>query len=300
MRKALPHLGGGDFFVMNADAIWVDGPRPSLLRLAEHWDPSRMDVLLLLAHSASATGWGNRGDFAMDKNGALRRPAAARVTPSSTRGAGIWKTSLFAGRPEKFSLNRIFDEAIAEERLHGLRLDGLWMHVGTPDAIPEAEAAMLRWTGEGGRNAGRHHPSGRSLPGALVESCLDGSLGVGFAVASRDFSQATIYVPTRRAARALAHAFAARLQPGAVLLPRIVPLGDPATSRRRPPCFPKRRPRRSSCPPSIRSGAGWSSPGSSRRGGAPKASARWRPPATASASARVSPIASPWRAIWRA
>jgi MurNAc alpha-1-phosphate uridylyltransferase len=146
VRKALPHLGGGDFFVLNADAIWVDGPRPSLLRLAEHWDPARMDVLLLLAHSASATGWGNRGDFAMDQDGALRRPAAGEVTPYVYAGAGIWKTSLFAGRPEKFSLNRIFDEAIAEGRLHGLRLDGLWMHVGTPDAIPEAEAAMLRWT----------------------------------------------------------------------------------------------------------------------------------------------------------
>jgi MurNAc alpha-1-phosphate uridylyltransferase len=144
--KALPHLGGGDFFVLNADAIWVDGPRPSLLRLSEHWDPARMDVLLLLAHSSSATGWGNRGDFAMDQHGALRRPAAGEVTPYVYAGAGIWKSSLFAGRPEKFSLNRIFDEAIAAGRLHGLRLDGLWMHVGTPDAIPEAEAAMRRWT----------------------------------------------------------------------------------------------------------------------------------------------------------
>jgi N-acetyl-alpha-D-muramate 1-phosphate uridylyltransferase len=43
-----------------------------------------------------------------------------------------------------FSLNRIFDEAIAGGRLQGLRLDGIWMHVGTPDAIPEAEAAIRR------------------------------------------------------------------------------------------------------------------------------------------------------------
>jgi N-acetyl-alpha-D-muramate 1-phosphate uridylyltransferase len=144
VRQALPHLGSGPFFVLNADAIWVDGPRPSLLRLAEHWNPETMDVLLLLAHSSSATGWGNRGDFAMDQTGRLKRPEKGEVTPFVYAGAGIWKPELFDGRPEVFSLNRIFDETIAEGRLRGLMLDGLWMHVGTPDAIPEAENAMRR------------------------------------------------------------------------------------------------------------------------------------------------------------
>jgi ATP-dependent helicase/nuclease subunit B len=62
----------------------------------------------------------------------------------------------------------------------------------------------------------------------LVAACIDGSLGIRFPKDERDYSAATIYVPTRRAARALAHAFAERLQPRAVLLPRIVPLGDPS------------------------------------------------------------------------
>jgi N-acetyl-alpha-D-muramate 1-phosphate uridylyltransferase len=142
--KALPRLGSGPFFVLNADAIWVDGPQPSLARLADHFDPESMDVLLLLAHSSTATGWGNRGDFAMDQSGRLRRPEKGEVTPFVYAGAGVWRPELFVGRPEVFSLNRIFDEAIAKGRLHGLLLDGVWMHVGTPDAIPESEAAMLR------------------------------------------------------------------------------------------------------------------------------------------------------------
>ncbi|MGL4635246.1 MAG: double-strand break repair protein AddB [Beijerinckiaceae bacterium] len=70
-------------------------------------------------------------------------------------------------------------------------------------------------------------PGAPFLP-ALVKACIDGTLGVGFPSEGRDFSSATIYVPTRRAARALAHAFAETLQPHAVLLPRIVPLGDPS------------------------------------------------------------------------
>jgi MurNAc alpha-1-phosphate uridylyltransferase len=36
----------------------------------------------------------------------------------------------------------LFDGAAKKGRLFGLPLDGLWMHVGTPDAITAAEGAM--------------------------------------------------------------------------------------------------------------------------------------------------------------
>ena len=144
VKKALPHLGQGPFFILNADAIWVDGPTPSLQRLRDHWDPASMDILMLLAHSSTATGWGNRGDFDMDQNGRLRRAGKSEITPFVYAGAGIWSPELFEARPDVFSLNALFDEAAEKGRLHGLRLDGTWMHVGTPDAIPEAEAAIRR------------------------------------------------------------------------------------------------------------------------------------------------------------
>ena len=144
VKKALPHLGQGPFFILNADAIWIDGPTPSLKRLRDYWDPETMDILLLLAHSSTATGWGNRGDFAMDQTGRLRRADKSEITPFVYAGAGIWKPELFDGMPDIFSLNRLFDEAAEKGRLHGLRLDGIWMHVGTPEAIPEAEAAIRR------------------------------------------------------------------------------------------------------------------------------------------------------------
>jgi MurNAc alpha-1-phosphate uridylyltransferase len=37
----------------------------------------------------------------------------------------------------------MFDRANEQERLFGLRLDGVWMHVGTPDAVKAAEQAVL-------------------------------------------------------------------------------------------------------------------------------------------------------------
>jgi MurNAc alpha-1-phosphate uridylyltransferase len=50
---------------------------------------------------------------------------------------------LFAGAPAgAFALTRLFDRALAAGRLFGLRLEGVWMHVGTPEAVAAAEAAL--------------------------------------------------------------------------------------------------------------------------------------------------------------
>jgi N-acetyl-alpha-D-muramate 1-phosphate uridylyltransferase len=144
VKKALPHLGNDAFFILNADAIWLEGKTPALNRLRRHWNPDMMDVLLLIADSSDATGWSGRGDFMMEAEGRLRRPNKEEATQHVYAGAGIWKRSLFDGRPEIFSLNKIFDEAIQKGRLLGLPLNNLWMHVGTPDAIPEAEEALTR------------------------------------------------------------------------------------------------------------------------------------------------------------
>ncbi len=52
----------------------------------------------------------------------------------------ILNPALFAGTPEgAFSLNLLFDRAIATGRLFGMCLDGQWLHVGTPEAIRAAE-----------------------------------------------------------------------------------------------------------------------------------------------------------------
>jgi MurNAc alpha-1-phosphate uridylyltransferase len=53
------------------------------------------------------------------------------------------KPDLFADMPMgPFSLNRVFDRAATARRLFGLRLDGEWLHVGTPEAITDAETQL--------------------------------------------------------------------------------------------------------------------------------------------------------------
>ncbi|MET0876587.1 MAG: nucleotidyltransferase family protein [Tardiphaga sp.] len=142
--KALPLLGDAPFFHLNADTMWIDGVRPNLARLAEAFDPARMDILLLMAPTANSIGYAGSGDYAMLTDGALRRRKENQVVPFVYAGVAILSPALFADAPAgEFSLTRLFDRANEQERLFGLRMDGLWMHVGTPDAVIAAEEAFL-------------------------------------------------------------------------------------------------------------------------------------------------------------
>ena len=143
IAKALPKLGDAPFFLINSDTFWLDGIKPNLGRLAKGFDANTMDALLLLAPTAGSVGYSGRGDFAMAPDGRLRRRAEREVVPFVYAGAAILSPALFAHAPAgAFPLTLLFDRAAERERLFGLRLEGLWMHVGTPEAVAAAEAAL--------------------------------------------------------------------------------------------------------------------------------------------------------------
>lgn len=143
VKKALPELGDAPFFHVNSDTIWIDGVKPNLARLADAFEPAAMDALLLLAPTTGSIGYSGRGDFAMAADGQLRKRAEQEVAPFVYAGAAILSPALFKSTPEgELSLTTLFDRASQAGRLHGLRMKGLWMHVGTPDAIVLADAAI--------------------------------------------------------------------------------------------------------------------------------------------------------------
>jgi MurNAc alpha-1-phosphate uridylyltransferase len=141
--KALPKLGAEPFFHINSDTIWIDGVRPNLQRLAEAFDPDSMDALLLLAAANDSIGYSGRGDFLMAADGRLTKRAEPEIAPFVYAGAALLRPELFRDAPDgAFPLTVLFDRAAEAGRLHGLRLEGVWMHVGTPGAIAQAEAAI--------------------------------------------------------------------------------------------------------------------------------------------------------------
>jgi MurNAc alpha-1-phosphate uridylyltransferase len=140
--QALSKLGSQPFLIHNSDSVWIEGVGSNLERLFAAWDPDKMDSLMLLASATSSLGYEGPGDFGMGNDGRLVRRGERQMVPFVFTGVSIAHPRMFDGAPHgAFSLNRVWDAAIETGRLYGIRLDGLWMHVGTPEALTEAE----RW-----------------------------------------------------------------------------------------------------------------------------------------------------------
>ncbi len=145
--RALPHFDGEPFFVHNSDSIWAEGYGHALQRLKNRWNPETMDSLLLMASLVTSIGYEGRGDFLMDSEGRLSVVPQGRLSPFAYPGAGILHTALFQDAPNgAFPLLTLWERAMERGRLFGVRLDGVWMHVGTPEALKDAEALLADLT----------------------------------------------------------------------------------------------------------------------------------------------------------
>ncbi len=150
VKKAISGFPNGPFYILNADSFWLDSTPTNLSGMAGNWREDDMDMQLLVARKDSAVGFDGPGDFFMDDSGRLSRRGKAASAPYVYAGAIIAKAQLLNAIAEaKFSLNRLFDDAIARNRLFGCCLQGLWLHVGTPAAIEDAERAINEYRLQG-------------------------------------------------------------------------------------------------------------------------------------------------------
>lgn len=141
--QALPYLGSEPFFMVNTDSLWIEGARPSLERLRRSWDDETMDMLLLICSTIQSYGYSGRGDFHCDPDGTLTRRAENEIAAFVFTGVYLVHPRVFEHAPEgKFSMNVLFDKAIEAGRLKGLRHDGVWMEINTPEAIETAEQVL--------------------------------------------------------------------------------------------------------------------------------------------------------------
>lgn len=154
-RDTLLETGGGmakardagllpdPFFCVNADSIWLDGPRNAFADLSAHWDAARMDALLLVVPHARARNFSGAGDFYMDGAGRLKRKQAGRVAPYIYTGIQLVSHRLLREAPSgPFSTNILWDRAIEEGRLFGTVFTGQWLEVGEPAHVAATEGHL--------------------------------------------------------------------------------------------------------------------------------------------------------------
>jgi len=141
--QALDHFNGQPFLTVNSDMIWRDAFNSALERMGKAFDPEKMDALLLMHPVIHATSYRGMGDFGMRPDGRLVRRKQGRVAPFLYTGIQIIHPRLFEGMTvEPFSLNRVWDRAIADDRLYGIRHDGSWVDVGRPEGLKAARDVL--------------------------------------------------------------------------------------------------------------------------------------------------------------
>ncbi len=149
LKKAAPLLGSDAIWVANIDSVWVEdfevknGEGRALRALAAAWDPEAMDAVLLLARMDRTTGFDGAGDFFMDGDNRLTFRNDAPAAPLNYMGVHITWPDIVASVPESaFSLSKIWRQCAPQGRLHGVLMEGDWMHVGDPAARDVAETRL--------------------------------------------------------------------------------------------------------------------------------------------------------------
>uniref|UniRef100_B0T525 Nucleotidyl transferase n=1 Tax=Caulobacter sp. (strain K31) TaxID=366602 RepID=B0T525_CAUSK len=143
VKHALPLLGDDPIWVANIDSVWIEHGASAIEAVAKAWDPATMDVCLMLAPTVGSLGFHDSGDVFLGDDGAVRFKDAGEIAPLVYVGVHICKPAVVADGPDgPFSLTPIWKALAAEHRVHGVAPDGIWMHVGDPQAVLAAEAKL--------------------------------------------------------------------------------------------------------------------------------------------------------------
>jgi N-acetyl-alpha-D-muramate 1-phosphate uridylyltransferase len=102
-----------------------------------------MDALLLLIPKARAHAHAGQGDFDLARDWRISRKDPGAPKDWIWTGVQMLHPRILVDPPAAaFSTNVFWDRAIAAGRAFGVVHSGEWWDVGTPQAIPQVEAAL--------------------------------------------------------------------------------------------------------------------------------------------------------------
>ena len=188
-----------------------------------------MDCLLLLCPLERTVGYDGQGDFVIGSRWPPRPPAQSPGTPLAYIGGYLVAPRLFADAPAgKFSMNLLWDRAIAEGRLHGIAHDGpvaACGNAGGHRAGRSADEGLGRWRPprHGSSPSRRTGPFSRFWPSAVLAGFpLEGA---GRQRPWNSRAGPSCCPPAARCANSRS-IFFAKAAAAACCCPRIRPIGD--------------------------------------------------------------------------
>ena len=144
VKKMIPQIGDDAFYVLNGDALWTDGETAALDRMAMHWNPDIMDILILLQPVNTMVLTQGFGDYTVTEDGRAIRSHDKSGTHMWT-SIRICKPEIFSTAPDgAFSFLKLLDEAETKGRLYALEHDADWHHISTPADLERVDKALNR------------------------------------------------------------------------------------------------------------------------------------------------------------
>lgn len=146
IAHAMPLLGDAPFLIVNGDVL-CDADFGRLAETARQLDGVRRQAHLLLVDNPVHR---TNGDFSLHEDGRVERdpaPGARRLTFS---GIAAYHPALFADlvhrAPQKQPLLPLLLQGMLRGSISGEHFSGLWLDVGTPERLAEADRIASSWT----------------------------------------------------------------------------------------------------------------------------------------------------------
>lgn len=145
VKKALTYIGDTVFYHINGDAFWTEAKtgKPALMELADAWDDSKMDILMLLIPTERMTLTEGVGDYDVTADGqavrSINKSGQYMFTGIRLTHPRIFKTV----QDDIFSFLPLMDEAEKKGRLYAVVHKGDWHHISTPHDVESINSYLI-------------------------------------------------------------------------------------------------------------------------------------------------------------
>ena len=136
VKKAMGLINGTESIVINSDVLWNEEQASSLKEMDSMFDQNSCDSLLCLSLLKNTKGYKGEGDFVFLSNNKIRRYQNNDQSPFVYCGAQIISIDSFIDFEEDvFSINKIWNRSIFNDRLMGFKNNNDVFHIGSVETL---------------------------------------------------------------------------------------------------------------------------------------------------------------------
>ena len=138
IKKAMSLINGAESIVVNSDVLWNEKQISSLKGMDNMFDQNSCDALLCLSRIENTKGYKGEGDFIFLDDSKICRYQNKDKNPFVYCGAQIISKNAFVNFEEDiFSINKIWNRSISNDRLLGYKSSNEIFHVGSIETLEQ-------------------------------------------------------------------------------------------------------------------------------------------------------------------